>query len=213
MAGSVKEARLGISARLLRGVAWLMIHTVQRPQLCTQKPTVDGPAIFVCRHVGLIDPVVLMVLYYRKLIHPLVAKDYYDKNRFTRAFYPLAQCYPIDRRNVSTSWLSVSLEALEKGESIIIFPEGRRNKEKKPGLLPFQNGAALLAAHSGAPLVPVYNAFWKFPHRYRLAVGQPFRIDPAPPEGPASAWLTRQTETIQSAVAALAPLVDGPDGE
>ena len=208
MAGSVKEARPGIPARILRGLGWLLVHTVQRSKVCGPKPVIDGPAIFVCRHVGLMDPVILLVLYLRRMIHPLVAKDYYDKNGFTRSFYKLAQCYPIDRRNVSTSWLESSLAALKRGEGIIIYPEGRRNKLKEAGLLPFHNGAALLSARSGAPLVPVYNAFWKFPHRYRLAIGQPFHIDPLPPEGPSSAWLSAQTETIQSAVAALAPLVD-----
>lgn len=207
MAGSVKEARLGFAARLLRGLAWLVVHTVQRPKVCGPKPVVEGPAIFVCRHVGLMDPVVLMVLYFKKLIHPLVAKDYYEANGFTRAFYPIAQCYPIDRHNVSTRWMELSLEALKKGEGIIIYPEGRRNKSGE-GLLPFQNGAALLVARSGAQVVPVYNAFWKFPHRYRLAIGEPFHLDPLPPEGPSSAWLSSQTDRIQSAVAALGASVD-----
>ena len=203
MNGDVKGAGLGIPERLLRGFAYCLVHTVQRPKLLRPKPALDGPAIFVCRHVGLMDPVVLMVLYIRKLIHPLVAKDYYEKNGFTKKFYNIAQCYPIDRYSTSTSWLQASLAALEKGESIIIYPEGRRNKAGED-LLPFHNGAALLAARSGAQVIPVYNHRWKFPHRYRLAIGQPFHLDPAPPEGPSSAWLTDQTKKIRDAVAELA---------
>ena len=102
-------------------------------------------------------------------------------------------------------WLEDALEALGKGESIIIFPEGKRNKTGS-GLLPFHNGAALLAARSGARVVPVYNAFWKFPHRYRLAIGEP--LDLGPVEGDEGEWLKSQTARIQDAVAALGPSVE-----
>ena len=201
MKGTVKEAHLGFAARFLRGFAWCLVHTVQRPKLSGVKPELDEPTIFVCSHVGLMDPVILMVEYIRYMIRPMVAKDYVEKNGFTRRFYPLAQCIPIDRRNVSTKWLEDALAALAKGEHIIIYPEGKRNRTGK-GLLPFHSGAALLAAKSGARLVPVYNAFWNFPHRYRLTLGEPFRLG-TPPEGDLSSWLKEKTALIQQKVADL----------
>ena len=201
MKGTVKEAHLGFAARFLRGFAWCLVHTVQRPKLSGVKPELDEPTIFVCSHVGLMDPVILMVEYIRYMIRPMVAKDYVEKNGFTRRFYPLAQCIPIDRRNVSTKWLEDALAALAKGEHIIIYPEGKRNKTGE-GLLPFHCGAALLAAKSGARLVPVYNAFWNFPHRYRLTLGEPFRLG-TPPEGDLSSWLKEKTALIQQKVADL----------
>ena len=201
MKGTVKEAHLGFAARFLRGFAWCLVHTVQRPKLSGVKRELDEPTIFVCSHVGLMDPVILMVEYIRYMIRPMVAKDYVEKNGFTRRFYPLAQCIPIDRRNVSTKWLEDALAALAKGEHIIIYPEGKRNKTGK-GLLPFHSGAALLAAKSGARLVPVYNAFWNFPHRYRLTLGEPFRLG-TPPEGDLSSWLKEKTALIQQKVADL----------
>ena len=203
MSGKVKDAHLGFGARFLRGFAWCLVHTVQRPVVSGRKPELDEPTIFVCSHVGLMDPVVLMVTYFPWMLRPLVAKDYYDKNGFTRWFYPLAQCIPIDRKNVSVKWLEDSMAALSRGEHIIIFPEGKRNKTGK-GLLPFHSGAALLASMSGARLVPVYNEFWNFPHRYRLTIGEPFRLPPAPKEN-YSAWIKQQTEVIQNKVAELLP--------
>ena len=103
---------------------------------------------------------------------------------------------------MSKQWIEDSLEALGKGESVIIFPEGKRNKSGN-GLLPFHSGAALLAARSGARVVPVYNAFWKFPHRYRLAIGDTVHLDPLPAEGESAQWLKAQTERMQQAVSAL----------
>ncbi len=202
MAGTVKEARLGFKEMCLRYFSYVMVHLVHRPKLYGSKPMPHGPTIYACRHVGLIDPVILMVEYFPWMIRPLVAKDYYDKNRFTQSFYRTAQCIPLDRKHASTRWVEESLAALGKGESVIIYPEGRRNKSGV-GLLKFQNGVAMLAAKSGAQVVPVWNAFWKFPHRYRLAVGEPVLLDPLPAEGVTTDWLEAQTQKIQDAVALL----------
>ena len=203
MSGTVREAHIGGLARFLRGFAWCLVHTVQRPKLSGVKPPLDEPTIFACSHVGLMDPVILMVSYLPYMIRPLIAKDYYEKNKFTRSFYKIAQCIPIDRRKVSTKWMEDSLAALAKGEHIIIYPEGKRNKSGK-GLLPFHSGVALLAAKSGARIVPVYNSMWHFPHRYRLAIGEPFRLETPPPDD-LSDWLKEQTALIQEKVAALIP--------
>jgi len=206
MEGTVKNAKLGFTELALRDFAWCMVHCVQRPKLCSPKQALDKPTIFACSHVGLMDPVVLMVQYYNMIIHPLVALDYYQKNGFTRKFYDVAQCIPIDRINHSQQWLEDSVAALAKGESIIIFPEGKRNKSGK-GLLPFHVGVAVLAARSGARVVPVFNKMWKFPHRYRLAMGEPITLDPLMEGSDFKQYLKEQTKRIQDAVAALEPLV------
>lgn len=200
--GSVKAAHLGLAETFLRYFAWCLVKTVHRPKVYGEKPGLDEPVIFVCRHVGLMDPVILMVEYFPMMLRPLVAKDYVEKNAFTRKFYPIAQCIPIDRYNPATEWVERSLEALGKGESLIIYPEGKRNKNGD-GLLKFHSGAALLAAKSGARLVPVYNARWSFPHRYRLAIGKPIHLPPVPEGADFNAWLGEQTELLQRAVEEL----------
>ena len=184
-----------------------MVHLVQRPKLCSPKPVIDKPTIFAYRHVGLMDPVVLMVEYFNLMLRPLVALDYYSKNSFTRSFFDHAQCIPINRRGGPSRWLEDSIAVLERGECIAIAPEGTRNKKER-GLLPFHTGVCVLAAKSGAQIVPVYNAFWHFPHRYRMAIGEPFHLDPVPEEGMTKEWLAGQAAKVQAAVAALEPLVE-----
>lgn len=207
MGGTVKEAHLSFADRLLRYFSYCLVKLVHRPKVCGPLPPLTGPTIFACRHVGLMDPVILMVVYFRHLLHPLVAKDYYEKNKFVRGFYDHAQCIPIDRKTKSKQWLEDSVAALGRGESIIIFPEGRRNKNGEE-LLPFRRGVAMLAAYSGAQVVPVYNGRWKFPRRYRLAIGEPVSLDPLPAEGLTDEWILTQCDKIRSAVAALGPLVN-----
>lgn len=199
-------ARLTVGQFLLRALSWVGTYVWARPKVYGPAPKLDQPTIFACRHVGLCDPVILMVKYVRHIAHPLVARDYFEANKFTRWFYPLALCYPIERRSPSVEWLDKSLEALQMGESIIVFPEGKRNKSGV-GLLPFHSGAALLAAKSGARVVPVYNAFWHIPKRYRLAIGNPVELDPVPEGGVNSAWLKEQTQKIKDSVEEVGKLI------
>ena len=51
--------------------------------------------------------------------------------------------------------------------------------------------------------MPVWNAVWKFPHRYHLAIGEPMHLDPLPEAGESADWLRDQTKKIQAAVASL----------
>ena len=62
---------------------------------------------------------------------------------------------PIDRQNRRTAVKSFDLaaERIRKGNTIVIFPEEGRTREKK--MRPFQRGAFLLALKSEQPIVPV----------------------------------------------------------
>ena len=204
MRNRAEKSALSLPEHWLRQTIHVLVQVIMRPKVCGPAPALDEPAIFACRHTGFLDPLALMNAYHRKIVRPLIAKDYYDKNRFLRAFYRHVQCIPIDRRRASTQWLEDSVAALEKGHSILIFPEGKRNKSGQ-GLLPFRSGVSLLATRSSIRIIPVWNNTWKFPHRYRLTIGEPFTLDPLPPEGETTAWLRTQTLRIQDAVAALEP--------
>jgi 1-acyl-sn-glycerol-3-phosphate acyltransferase len=46
-----------------------------------------------------------------------------------------------------------ALEALERGDHLVIFPEG--TLQRAPGLQPFRMGAFVIAARTGIPVVPV----------------------------------------------------------
>ena len=185
--GTVRAAHLGLKEHLLRGFAYCVVHLVHRPRLYGTLPKLDEPTIFVCRHVGLMDPVVLMVEYARYMLHPLVANDYYNKNGFTRFFYKMAFCIPIERHKASRQWIEDSMAVLGKGEHVIIFPEGTRNKNAdKSELGEFREGSLKIAQRTGCPVVPVaisgtadiYENHRPFVRRAHVTVRflEPFRI-------------------------------------
>ena len=74
---------------------------------------------------------------------------------------------PIDRKNRRTAVKSFDLavERIRKGNTIVIFPEEGRSRERK--MRPFQRGAFLLALKSELPIVPIAvdGTFEVFPAR------------------------------------------------
>ena len=63
---------------------------------------------------------------------------------------------PVDRRGVEGGKKSIARAASlmkKKGYSFLIFPEGTRTRDGRPG--PFHRGGFFLALESGAPIIPV----------------------------------------------------------
>ena len=178
-----------------------LVQLLLRPKVYYQDP--DGkdsilsePSIVICNHTGHLDGPLVTTVLRKAPIHNLAAKDRFEQRGFG-FFLRHTGCIPIERRKADTSWLHESISVLKKDrENIAIFPEGRHGSYREQ--LPFQPGAALLAAMSGAPLVMVYvdgpvRIGWK---RARLMVSQPFHLDP-PSQGLNSEYIQEQTRRLQ----------------
>jgi 1-acyl-sn-glycerol-3-phosphate acyltransferase len=112
-----------------------------------------GPAILVPNHVSWLDPIVLPLVLPRKPAF-LAMEELWRMpvvGTVMRAYGPLA--IPLKRGTVDTSALKRALALLQQGALLIIFPEGGISPDGS--LRRFHPGAALLAARSDAPLIPV----------------------------------------------------------
>lgn len=121
------------------------------------------------------------------LFVPLPIKDRLEKTHFIGKmdnllqlllagwFYWLAETIPVNRKaKDKRKVLEKAIEALKKGQIIIIYPEGTRNRKKN--LLSGKTGVAELAIRSGVPIVPMGVIYKdhkpkKFP--LRLNIGEP----------------------------------------
>lgn len=96
----------------------------------------------------------------RKLARPVAGADYWQASPLRR--YIINRVFNgvlVDRKRSApdSNPLQPMLEALEQGDSLILFPEGTRNLED--GLLPFKSGLYHLAkSYPQAELVPVWIA-------------------------------------------------------
>lgn len=95
----------------------------------------------------------------RSRTRPVAAADYWLASPLRRFFgRDVFNAVLIDRRPEARTEDPVAqmLAALDAGQSLILFPEGRRNTEAVP-LLPFRSGLYhLAAARPGVDLVPVW---------------------------------------------------------
>jgi 1-acyl-sn-glycerol-3-phosphate acyltransferase len=112
-----------------------------------------GPAVLVANHVSWLDPIVLPLVLPRKPGFLAMEELWRMPGvRFVmRSYGPLA--IPLRRGVVDATALKRTLEALQSGALVIVFPEGGISPDGQ--LRPFHRGAALLAARAGAPIVPV----------------------------------------------------------
>ncbi|RRV09033.1 1-acyl-sn-glycerol-3-phosphate acyltransferase [Pseudomonas sp. v388] len=96
----------------------------------------------------------------RKLARPVAGADYWQASPLRR--YIINRVFNgvlVDRKRGTSDSnpLQPMLQALEQGDSLILFPEGTRNLED--GLLPFKSGLYHLAkSYPQAELVPVWIA-------------------------------------------------------
>ena len=163
-----------------------------------------GPVIVVANHPSDVDPILLGVALPRTL-HFMA-----DAVQFRRGFVgPVIErlaAFPIHKGEPDRAALERALGLLAEGKVVVLFAEGDLYRRTKPSA--FHSGVAFLAAHSGAPVVPVAivgaeriwadgRVHWPW---LRLTVGQPIAFNGAP-RGKAS--YARMAEELRDAVLRL----------
>ncbi len=111
-----------------------------------------GAAIVVSNHVSYIDSILLGSASPRP-IHFIVLQWMYDM-LLIRWFYWGMETIPLRLDGQDSKGIKRAVKVLKKGRVLGIFPEGSRSPDGK--VKETRPGAALIAALSGAPVVPAY---------------------------------------------------------
>ena len=164
----------------------------------------EKPSILIANHTFAFNGVVIGTLLKDEEICFLMAKDLFE-NRFLTDFYSAIGCIPIDRQNADTAWLHKSRENIRAGKHICIFPEGKVSKNNE--IKEFKPGFIILAAVTGAPIVPmcIIGKRRLFVTRQRLIVGKPFQLE-KPSNGITKDYLDEQTQKYRNEVLRLKSL-------
>jgi len=161
--------------RAVRGLCRLVLQVGWRFRaLEPGRVPAEGAVILACNHVSYFDPVVLGVGVWRPVTY-LAKKELFAIPVLGRVITGLG-AYSLDREAGGVAAVRAALRALKDGRCIGIFPEGGRNRD---GNAQEKGGAALLAALSGAPVVPAAIVGTRHPLKFeqiRVIYGEPLRI-------------------------------------
>jgi len=159
-----------------RFVIWALLRIFWRFQASGMENVPrSGALIVACNHISYFDPPTLGVAMPRPVTY-MAKHELFDIPVLGRVIRWLG-AFPVDRSRGDVSAFKSAVALLERGAVLGIFPEGTRNKS---GTVKAQLGAALLAARSGATVLPAYVSGTEgAKHFAKIAVvlGEPMRFE------------------------------------
>jgi long-chain acyl-CoA synthetase len=133
---------------------------------------VKGPLLVVSNHLGDVDPGFILTALPARFRHRLAVatggevlealrSPSADRNWFLRVYdrvqwilgVSLLNLFPLPREAGFRRSFAYAGEAVDRGYSVLVFPEGRHTTDGK--LCPFRAGIGLLAANLGIPVLPM----------------------------------------------------------
>jgi 1-acyl-sn-glycerol-3-phosphate acyltransferase len=142
-------------SRLYTFCRWLAVPLFGGLYRCRQRGAENlprtGGAIVIVNHRANVDPIIIGMIFDRPLRY--MAKKELFKNRQLAGLITTLGAFPIDRGAGDREALRRSLEVLERGEVLLMFPEGHRYYDHT--VHPFLPGVGMLALRSGAAVVPM----------------------------------------------------------
>lgn len=111
----------------------------------------SGPVLLAPNHISDLDPPCAGCSIARPSWY--MAKQELWEAPFVKWVMPHIHAYPVRRGRADRGALRKSLQMLEEGKVVGIFPEGHRSPDGR--LQPPELGIGLLALRSGAPVVPM----------------------------------------------------------
>ncbi len=138
----------------------------------------SGPVIFAANHRSFLDPFVISAIQKRPLYF-VAKRELFEKSKLQRWFLNALGAFPIARGSGDDASMEVARRILERGDGVMIFPEGTR---VRPGPLGHaRSGVGRLALQTGAPVVPIavfgtddVRRGWRvYPRKITIRAGRP----------------------------------------
>jgi|GEM_PF-119015 len=136
---------------LTRIVLQPLIHAYFRLERIGHEHIPDGPVILASNHRSFLDPFVIGCCLRRPIY--FVAKRELFERRFWGRYLNWLGAFPVRRGESDEEAMATALALLERGEAVVIFPEGTRIRHGSLGRP--RRGVGRLALESGAPVVPI----------------------------------------------------------
>ena len=169
---------------LLRFIVWLLVHSVYRlDKRDVERIPEDGPALLICNHVSFVDALVITAACRRPIRFVMDHRIF--RWPVLSYFFRKGRAIPIAPAKEDPAQLERAFDvvaaALDAGELVAIFPEGRITADGE--MADFRPGIARILERNPVPVVPMAlsglwgSLFSRFDPRVltRLLAARPFR--------------------------------------
>ena len=147
----VSEGSL-IPYQVIRFLIWLVAKLYWRIGFeGLENVPATGPFVLAPVHRSFIDFALVSGVTRRRMGY--MGKEALWKSRLLGGFISMLGAYPVNRGAPDREALRRTLALLEKGEPLVLFPEGTRRTG--PVVEHLHEGAAFVASRAGVPVVPV----------------------------------------------------------
>ena len=167
---------------LMRFIVWLLIHSIYRLDKSGLENVPDeGPAVLVCNHVSFVDALIIAAACRRPV--RFVMDHHIFRVPVLNFVFRTGKAIPIASARESPELLEQAYDeiagALEQGDVIGIFPEGRITDTGE--LYPFRPGIKRIVDRTPVPVVPLaLRGLWGsfFSRKDGAAMSKPSRLRP-----------------------------------
>jgi 1-acyl-sn-glycerol-3-phosphate acyltransferase len=135
----------------------------------------EGPVLLYANHPSAWD-MFLIAVYMKRKVHYMAKAELFKSPVLSLLLKSLG-AFPVSRGKGDVGSIRNVFRLLEQGKVVGIFPEGTRTPKKDPKKR--KAGAAMMALHSEAPILPV-GVEWnkKIFSKVRVVFGEPFLMLP-----------------------------------
>ena len=184
---------------------------------------VSGPLLVISNHVGDVDGGFLLTALPARFRHHIATatggealealrSPSQDRNLFLRIYdnvqwalgVSLLNLFPLPREAGFRRSFAYAGQAVDRGYSILVFPEGRHTTDGK--MNPFRAGIGLLAANLAIPVLPMrIDGLFEFkragkrfapPWKITVRIGEPMCFEPATTPEQIVAWLQNAVSSL-----------------
>ncbi len=113
----------------------------------------EGAVVVIANHRCWIDIILMALAAAPRRVHFMAKSEYGNIKLLNWLIYHLGS-FTVERGESDIKAIKTALGYLKQGEVVGIFPEGTRNRTDEP-LLPFKEGAFMIAARGKAQVVPM----------------------------------------------------------
>jgi 1-acyl-sn-glycerol-3-phosphate acyltransferase len=188
-------------------VAFVLILIYRARAYDARRVPAVGPVLLAANHQSYLDPPLIGAFVATRQLSYLARAGLFSFRVFGWLI-SLFNSLPIREDGGDAAAIKETLRRLERGEAMLIFPEGTRSPDGS--MATFKRGVALLVRKSRCPVVPVAveGCFDAFPrgrlprllgHRVAVAYGHPIAYDELMQDGPDAALdrLAREIDALR----------------